>query len=150
MLKDVLLHDTGNKYRDSVIPTMKERLNAFLFWRSENDCVGQNKREIADSFNLDDFTEHELLTDVRRPGLFSIQKIDTKFIENLEICQSNLVVNEKEASETKANLSSLEREIKLKEDTIKQQDTAIQQKDERIKTKDEEIYKSRLDLMLSR
>ena len=74
-------------------------------------------------------------------------KVSSKYGTNLIFKpQSNLVVNEKEASETKANLSSLEREIKLKEDTIKQQDTAIKQKDERIKTKDEEI-KIRLNII---
>ena len=65
--------------------TTKEEFDAFVFWLSENECSDEDKQEIVDSFYFDDFTVKELLTDVRRSGLYSIEKIDTQVLEILEM-----------------------------------------------------------------
>ena len=56
----------------------KDRFYAFLYWLSGNECSVEDREEIAGSFNLlcGCFTAEDLLTDVRRSGLFSIEEID--------------------------------------------------------------------------
>ena len=68
-----------------MIPTRKEEFDAFVFWLSENECSAQDQQEIANSFNFLHFTGKELLTDVRRSGLYSIKKIDARVLEVLEM-----------------------------------------------------------------
>ena len=76
--------DEEDEVKDSRMPTTKEGFDAFVFWLTENECSDEDKREIADSFDFSDFTGKELLTDVRRSGLYSIEKIDTRVLEILE------------------------------------------------------------------
>ena len=56
----------------------------------EGKCSHKEKQEIADSFNFDDFTGRELLTDVKRSGLYSIEKIDARVLEILEIKEEEI------------------------------------------------------------
>ena len=60
-----------------------DRFTAFLYWLSGNECSDEDKKEITDSFNLlcGCFTAEDLLTDVRRSGLFSISEIDDSVLE---------------------------------------------------------------------
>ena len=78
LLKDVLQGDLYEYVAIDSLPTEKEKVNAFVYWLSENECDDQDKRKIKNLFDLDDFTEQELLADVKRSGLFSIQEIDNK------------------------------------------------------------------------
>ena len=78
LLKDVLQGDLYEHVTIDSLPTTKEIVDAIVFWLSENECDDQDKRKIRDLFDLDDFTEQELLADVKRSGLFSIQEIDNK------------------------------------------------------------------------
>ena len=66
-------------------PSTKNLFDAFVLWLSENDCTEEDKKEITDSFNFDDFNERELVTDVRKSGLYSTEKIDRRI---LDICYS--------------------------------------------------------------
>ena len=61
----------------------KDRFYAFLYWLSGNECSDEDKREITSSFNLlcGCFTAEDLLTDVRRSGLYSIKEIDDTVLE---------------------------------------------------------------------
>ena len=78
LLKDVLQGDLYEYVAIDSLPTEKEKVNASVYWLSENECDDQDKRKIKNLFDLDDFTEQELLADVKRSGLFSIQEIDNK------------------------------------------------------------------------
>ena len=63
-------------------PSSKARFQFFQDWYLKNqDCKEEDKKIILDSINLDDFTGEELLTVVKRSGLFSEEKIDKKCIE---------------------------------------------------------------------
>ena len=95
----------------------KEKFDSFVYWLSENFCYDKDKREIANSFDLDDFTGLELLTEVRGSELFSIQMIDAKVVEILRV---------KEVEVTAAK-----HVIKPKEDTIRQRDETIKQVEKR-------------------
>ena len=63
------------------LPSTKQKFDAFLFWLSENDCSEDEKKEIVDSFDLDNFTAEKLLKDVRLSGLYSISTICSKAID---------------------------------------------------------------------
>ena len=63
------------------LPSTKQKFDAFVFWLSENDCSEEEKKEIVDSFDLDDFTVEELLKDVRLSGLYSISTVCSKVID---------------------------------------------------------------------
>jgi len=62
-----------------------DRLNAFLFWLSGNECSEEDKKKIKDSINLtlSCFTAEKLLTDGRRSGLYSIKEIDDRVLDIL-------------------------------------------------------------------
>jgi len=85
LLKAIILHE-GITVGDS-----KQRLDAFVFWLSENECSEEDKKEITDSFKFEEFTADELLTDVRKSGLYSIKKIDTRlqYILNSQVKNLN-------------------------------------------------------------
>ena len=92
MMKEILLFKYKFKY-DPANPTAtvkkwdqqpssKARFQFFQDWYLKNqDCKEEDKKIILDSINLDDFTGEELLTVVKRSGLFSEEKIDKKCIE---------------------------------------------------------------------
>ena len=79
VIKEIFLH----KWRR--MPITKHRFKAFMVWLSGNDNANEvtkeDKNEIVDSFNFDDFTVEELLTSVRDSGLYSGTKIDTRVLE---------------------------------------------------------------------
>ena len=67
---------------------------------NESACNDQDEQEIVKSFNFDDFTGKELLTDVRKSGLYSVVKIDEKVLDMLKekdiiiASKQRLIVNE--------------------------------------------------------
>jgi len=122
----------SNKSKRKRIPTTKEDFDAFAFWLSVNECSDKDTREIANSFNFDDFTAQDLLTDVRRSGLFSIKKIDTRILEIL-------AEKEKEKDtfiEYNAKWSKL---VKVKDALIDSNARSMKDKDATIKNKNAEI-----------
>ena len=66
-------------------PTIKDKFDLFLAWYNENTeyCNEESKKIILDSFNLDDFSGEELLTVVRKSGLFPEEEVINKVLEKL-------------------------------------------------------------------
>ena len=63
-------------------PSSKAKLHFFQAWYFKNkDCKAEDRKIILDSIDLDDFTGEELLTVVKKSGLFSEEIIDKKCIE---------------------------------------------------------------------
>ena len=92
-MKDILLYKTlDNEFGDDVLPTTKDTFDAFVIWYSKNKlkCSDQDRRDITESFDLDDFTGVELLTDVRKSGLFSVEIIDTRVLNILNVQQKEI------------------------------------------------------------
>ena len=83
MIKDLLLFDS--KHVKEKQPTIKDKFDLFLDWYKENkeNCSEENKKIILDSFNLDDFSGEELLTVVRKSGLFPEEDVINKVLEKL-------------------------------------------------------------------
>ena len=91
MIKEILLfkykfkHDPANPtatVRKWEQPSSKARFRFFQDWYLKNqDCKEDEKKIILDSMNLEDFTGEELLTVVKKSGLFSEEEIDKKCIE---------------------------------------------------------------------
>ena len=84
--KDVLCDDTDDEDDGDLTSRWvgdNDRLKTFLYWLSGNECSDEDEKEITDSFNLlcGCFTAEDLLTDVRRSGLFSISEIDNSVLE---------------------------------------------------------------------
>ena len=64
--------------------TTKQRFNAFIFWMSANEVSDENKMEIVKCFHFEDFTGEELLTSVRKSGLYPDNKIDERLLVVLQ------------------------------------------------------------------
>ena len=80
MIKEILLFKF--KYDPKQQPSSKARFRFFQDWYLKNqDCKEEEKKIILDSINLEDFTGEELLTEVKKSGLFSEEEIDKKCIE---------------------------------------------------------------------
>ena len=83
MMKEILLC----KYKSATErkleqPSSMARFRFFQDWYLKNqDCKEEEKKIILDSINLDEFTGEELLTVVKKSGLFSEEEIDKKCIE---------------------------------------------------------------------
>ena len=52
-----------------------------MIWLSENEITEEEKEEIVESFEFDDFTVEELMTTVRKSGLYSNITIDERVLE---------------------------------------------------------------------
>ena len=151
LVKDIFLSDVCG----GVIPSTKERLDAFVFWLTENYCSDHDERKITESFNFDAFTVEELLTDVRDSGLYSIEKIDRRVLNIHQRVQRNLKLKEKQLNaKTKAlnekeqinqikenSLTSLRKQTKEKDDQIASLHFQLSSRDEEIRKKGKEIRK---------
>ena len=103
---------------DDGYATTKDKFDLMMFWLSGNEgCTLEDRREISDCFNFDDYTTEELLTDVKTSGIYSVKRIDDRVLENIRLQKSKLVdVNEK-MNKLEKNLSDKRNEIKtLKEE----------------------------------
>ena len=100
LMKDILLYEKEEFRKIRIIkdstPSTRQKFDVFVFWLSENDCSEEEKKEIVDSFNFDDFTAEELLTEVRLSGLYSISIICSKALEILRKKDELLSKQEKE------------------------------------------------------
>ena len=80
-------------------PTTMERLAVFMVWLSANEATDEQKNVIVDSFDFADFTVEELMTTVRKSGLYLAEKIDERVLElvknkDLKIKELDLKINE--------------------------------------------------------
>ena len=84
MIKDLLLYESDKVVKEDQ-PSIKDKFDIFLAWYNENkeNCSDENKKIILDSFNSDDFSGEELLTVVRRSGLFPEEDVINKVLEKL-------------------------------------------------------------------
>ena len=84
MIKDLLLYESDKVVKEDQ-PSIKDKFDLFLAWYNENTeyCSEENKKIILDSFNLDDFSGEELLTVVRKSGLFPEEEVINKVLEKL-------------------------------------------------------------------
>ena len=85
MMKEIMLYKedpTDPTVRKWKAPSSKAKLHWFQAWYSKNkDCKAEERKIILDSIDFDGFTGEELLTVVKKSGLFSEEIIDKKCIE---------------------------------------------------------------------
>ena len=62
-----------------------QKLEAFMVWLSANEATEEQKNEIVESLDFEDFTVEELLTSVRDSGLYTAKKIDERVINLFKI-----------------------------------------------------------------
>ena len=62
-------------------PQNKEIFDAVVYWLSENDCTSEEKERVKKCYNFYGFTAEELLTDVRKSGLYSIEEVDRRLLD---------------------------------------------------------------------
>ena len=96
---------------DTRITSPEERFDAFVFWLSENECTAGEKQRISESFNLYCFTAEELITDVRKSGLYSIEKIDRILLEKMESLRDGLKRKNKTIVEKNQEIDGLNQVI---------------------------------------
>jgi len=116
LVKDVFLCGSAPNDRQ---PTAIECLNAFMHWLSSwsNWSISaEQKAEVVESFDFEDFSVEELLTTVRDSGLFSVKKIDERVLalvkvkENLpEMRQLNEIIENVERFIPEVDLSKIRR-----------------------------------------
>ena len=73
-----------------ISPTTKQRFDAFMVWLLENKITEEQKTEIIESLDFEDFTAEELLTSVRDSGLYSGKKIDKRLLDIFKEQESKL------------------------------------------------------------
>ena len=80
--------------------TNKQRFD-FMIWLSENanEVSKEDKKKIAENFNLEDFTVDELMTSVKDSGFYSGTQIDQRVLEivkiqELKIQEQNLKIQQ--------------------------------------------------------
>jgi len=78
LISEIFLFDSLFTNR---LPTTKQKLDCFMIWLSENEITEEEKVEIVESFEFDDFTVEELMTTVRKSGLYSNITIDERVLE---------------------------------------------------------------------
>ena len=66
-------------------PTAIQVLQAFMVWLSENEATEEQKSEIVDSFNFEEFTLEELITSVWDSGLYPTKRIDERVLKLFKI-----------------------------------------------------------------
>jgi len=62
-------------------PSTKQVFDAFMVWLSENEVTNEERNEIADSLEFENFTVEELMTSVWDSGLYPRSKIDKRVLE---------------------------------------------------------------------
>ena len=84
LVKDILLR-RKEEAGFSVHPTTAmQRLEAFMAWLSKNEATEEQKNEMVESINFDEFTVKELMTSVRDTGFFPAKRIDERVINLFE------------------------------------------------------------------
>ena len=63
-----------------------------MVWLLDNKVTGEQKTEIVESLDFEDFTAEELLTSVRDSGLYSGKKIDKRLLNIFKEQESKLKV----------------------------------------------------------
>ena len=94
------------------------------------DCTTEEKHRIRDSFDLDFFDAEELLTDVRKSRLYSIEEIDKRLLEifrsqedemeDIRTVKNNVIKQKnKMIEEQRHEIDKLKREIRKLGGSIK-------------------------------
>ena len=69
LIKDIFLFDASSLHPlqgpRTPMPTTIERTNAFMVWYSKNEVTEEQKNEIVNSLDFEDFTVEELITSIR-------------------------------------------------------------------------------------
>ena len=138
LLKKILLSEDGETHEsvDEVLtlddldelddplrfPVTKTRFDSFVFWLSKNNgnCDKDDKKVITESFKFHDFTVEELLTDVRKSGLYSIEMIDKRLLEKFNH-QERILASTKQNLLLSIRRTSLNIEKDKTSDLIKRQ-----------------------------
>ena len=136
LIKAIFLFDLSKiKYKHN-LPTTKQRFDAFTIWLSENEATEEQKEEIVKSFNFEDFTVEELLTSVRKSGLYTVKKIDERVLYLFKE-QDGLVKHQKDLlKENDKSIIERDNSIKEKDKQIQEKDKSIIEKDKLLKVKD--------------
>ena len=89
LIKEIFLFDVEPGL---IPPTTKRRFDAFMVWLLDNKVTEEQKTEIVESLDFEDFTAEELLTSVRDSGLYSGKKIDKRLLNIFKEQESKLKV----------------------------------------------------------
>ena len=77
LMKKIVLYPKPEA-NDRKASTTKERFDAFILWLSSNNISDNDKEEIVDGFDFEDFTVEDLLSTVKHSGFYSQKKIDRR------------------------------------------------------------------------
>ena len=115
MIREIFLYKASTLFQ---LPTTKQKFVAFMVWLSKNEANEEQKNEIVESFNFEDFTVEELMTSVRDSDLYSGTKIDKRVLELFKN-QDNLLKETKDLTETKdLKIKELNSKIRGVKDTL--------------------------------
>lgn len=95
-----------------------EKFNTFVYWLSNNGCSESEKERVTNSFNFDVFTAEELLTVVRKSGLYSVPKIDQRVLEIMRYQSAVIQHNNCLLLENSRHMASQANSVKTRDDKI--------------------------------
>ena len=93
-IKEIFLFD-GRRMNRLFLPTTKQKFDCFVMWLSNNEIEEEEEAEIVESFQSEDFTINELLTDVRKSRLYQDITIDERVLELLQEKRNKLQLKER-------------------------------------------------------
>ena len=141
MIEVFLADECGEDFEE--VPTTKQKFDAFVFWYSKNklNCSDQDRRDITNSFNFKAFTGEELLTDVRKSGLYSVKKIDMRVLDILNGQQKDITYRDLRITTLQSSIEVEKKKVEDQKITISKKDLLIANYSRRIKDKDDILKK---------
>ena len=121
------------------IPSTKQKLDSFMIWLSENEITDEQKEEIVESFNFDDFTVEELTTTVRKSCLYPDIAIDKRVLELFQEQEKEKDKLLKDKENHIKVLNTFKERGEQKDELIRKKDKLLKEKDKLIKEKDKLI-----------
>ena len=113
LMREIVLSCVYNSYmrrrRDQ--PTTKQVFDAYMVWLSENEVTKEDRNEIADGLNFEDFTLEELMNSVRDSGLYSGSKIDERVLELVKKKDNLLIEKDLKIREQDLKIQRLQRQF---------------------------------------
>ena len=108
------------------------RLKTFVTWLSANSMENEKKDEVLETFDFEHFTHRDLASDVRKSGLYDIDKILERMDKLFETNSNKLFAQQLESMIRKWDLDR----VNTENETLK---TKEEEKDESLRLKDEKI-----------
>ena len=144
-LKEIMLFGETNESENVDVdedPQMTfNRFDIFVLWLSDNECTDEDKKEITDSFNFEDFDVYQLITVVMKSNLYSTQKINRRVLDLFGNLNKTIVEQERCLSLKSNEINNYSTKLIIQEKKIDEMTKEIKMLRNNIVIQDKKILK---------